>query len=108
MDSLTIKIGVEAIKDDKYFKENLEKVISTREWTYNKLLELGFEVFESKANFLFAKPNFISAKELFHELKKKNIFVRYFDKPRINEYLRISIGTDQEMKELIDAITLLK
>ena len=108
MDSLTIKIGVEAIKDDKYFRENLEKVISTREWTYNKLLELGFEVSESKANFLFAKPNFISAKELFHELKNRNIFVRYFDKPRINEYLRISIGTDQEMKELIDTITLLK
>lgn len=107
MDSLTIKIGVEAIKDEEYFRENLDKVISTRKWTYDKLVELGFEVFESSANFLFAKPKFISAKDLFCELKKRNIFVRYFDKPRINEYLRISIGTDEEMQKLISAITAL-
>lgn len=104
MDSLTIKIGVEAIRDKEYFEENINKVIATRNWTYNELTKLGFEVFESSANFLFAKPNGISAKNLFNKLKDKKIYVRYFDKPRINEYLRISIGTDEEMKTLIDTI----
>ncbi len=108
MDSLTIKIGIEAIRDEEYFRENINKVISTRKWTYDKLLELDYSVFFSSSNFLFVKPKGISARELFERLKDNNIYVRYFDKPRINEYLRISIGTDEEMKSLIDVITSIK
>ena len=104
MDSVTIKLGVEAIKDEKYFRDNLDKVICTRNWTRDRLLELGFEVFDSSANFLFVKPSGISAKALFEKLKERNIYVRYFNKPRIDNYLRISIGTDSEMQALIDAI----
>ena len=104
MDSVTIKLGIEAMKDEKYFRENLDKVICTRNWTYNKLTEMGFEVYESCANFLFVKPSRISAKELFDRLKERNIYVRYFNKPRIDNYLRISIGTDEEMRSLIAAI----
>ncbi len=104
MDSVTIKLGVEAIKDEKYFRDNLDKVICTRNWTRDRLLELGFEVFDSSANFLFVKPSGISAKALFEKLKERNIYVRYFNKPRIDNYLRISIGTDSEMQALIEAI----
>ena len=105
MDSVTIKLGVEAIKDEKYFRDNLDKVICTRNWTRDRLNELGFQVFDSSANFLFVKPSDISAKALFEKLKERNIYVRYFNKPRIDNYLRISIGTDSEMQALIDAIT---
>lgn len=105
MDSVTIKLGVEAIKDEKYFRDNLDKVICTRNWTRDRLNELGFQVFDSSANFLFVKPSGISAKALFEKLKERNIYVRYFNKPRIDNYLRISIGTDSEMQTLIDAIT---
>ena len=104
MDSVTIKLGVEAIKDEKYFRTYLDKVICTRNWTYNRLLELGFEVFDSSSNFLFVKPSGITARDLFDKLKERNIYVRYFDKPRIDNYLRISIGTDMEMQALIEAI----
>jgi len=104
MDSVTIMLGVEAIKDEKYFRENLDKVICTRNWTRDRLLELGFVVFDSSANFLFVKPSGISAKALFEKLKERNIYVRYFNKPRTYNYLRISIGTDLEMQALIDAI----
>lgn len=104
MDSVTIKLGVEAIKDEKYFRDNLDKVICTRNWTRDRLNELGFQVFDSSANFLFVKPSGISAKALFEKLKERNIYVRYFNKLRIDNYLRISIGTDPEMQALIDAI----
>ena len=104
MDSVTIKLGVEAIKDEKYFRDNLDKVICTRNWTRDRLNELGFQVFDSSANFLFVKPSGISAKALFEKLKERNIYVRYFNKPRIDNYLRISIGTDSEMQALIDVI----
>ncbi len=104
MDSVTIKLGVEAIKDEKYFRDNLDKVICTRNWTRDRLNELGFQVFDSSANFLFVKPSGISAKALFEKLKERNIYVRYFNKPRIDNYLRISIGTDSEMQALIEAI----
>ena len=104
MDSVTIKLGVEAIKDEKYFRDNLDKVICTRNWTRDRLNELGFKVFDSSANFLFVKPSGITAKALFEKLKERNIYVRYFNKPRIDNYLRISIGTDSEMQALIEAI----
>lgn len=104
MDTVTIELGVEAIKDEKYFRDNLDKVICTRNWTRDRLNELGFKVFDSRANFLFVKPSGIIAKALFEKLKERNIYVRYFNKPRIDNYLRISIGTDSEMQALIDAI----
>ncbi|MCR4610555.1 MAG: histidinol-phosphate transaminase [Lachnospiraceae bacterium] len=105
IDRITMKLGVEAIKDEAYFRENVEKIICTKNWTYNKLKDLGFEVFESSSNFLFAKPKGISAADLYKELKARKILVRFFDKPRINEYLRITIGTDDEMAKFIDVVS---
>ena len=67
-----------------------------------RLEELGFEVKDSSANFLFASPSGVSAQEIFEELRNKDIYVRYFNKPRINNYLRITIGTKEEMERLFE------
>ena len=101
----SLELGVASVKDDKYFKETLQKVINTREWTKLQLKELGFIFPDSKANFIFAKHDKVPAKDLFEMLKKEKIYVRYFNKPRIDNYLRISIGTDAEMQKLVLCLT---
>lgn len=93
----SLELGAEAIKDDAYFKSTNDKIIKTRERVKKELKELGFSFPDSKANFLFVTHKTVPAKELFTVLRKENIFVRYFDKPRINNYLRVTIGTDDEM-----------
>lgn len=101
MNMTALAAGVEAVKDDAYFKENLQKVVNTRERVKTELKELGFTFPDSKSNFIFASHPKYPAKELFEALKQADIFVRYFNKPRIDNFLRISIGTDKEMDELI-------
>lgn len=97
-------IATASAKDKDYFNDCVDKIVSAREWTINELSKLGFETLPSKANFIFTTNKNISAEKLFAYLKSKNIFVRYFNKPRISEYLRITIGTFQEMEKLIKAI----
>ena len=105
MDTITLATGVASIEDDEYFKARLSDVISTREWTKEKLRKLGFTFPDSKSNFIFAKHNSVDATYIFEELKKQGIYVRHFPKPqRIADYLRISIGTDEEMQILIDTL----
>ena len=104
MNSLTQKIGVEAVKDESYFEETINKIIQTRERTKIKLKELGFTFPDSKSNFIFASHPDKHAKVIFEELKNRRIFVRYWDKPRINNYLRITIGTDKEMDIFFEAL----
>ena len=102
MDMLTIKLATASINDREYFEKTVEKVINTREWTKKELKRLGFVFGDSKSNFIFAKHPKYSGVELFNELKKAGIYVRHFSKPeKINEYLRISIGTDEQLKQLI-------
>lgn len=101
MDRVTQQLGAAAVKDEAYFKETLAKVIKTREWTKEKLDALGFVFGDSKSNFIFAAHREKKAEEIFTYLRSKDIFVRYFKKPRIDNYLRISIGTDEEMEILI-------
>lgn len=96
-----ILCGVEALKDRAYFETCTAKVIATRERVKKELLELGFSFPDSKTNFLFATHATIPAQELFEMLRQKHIFVRYFKKPRIDNYLRITIGTDAQMNRLI-------
>lgn len=96
--------GVEAVRDDAYFKACNEKIIATRERTKAKLQELGFSFPDSKTNFIFATHESIPAKQIFEALKAKNIFVRHWNKPRISNYLRISIGTDEQMDILFAAL----
>ena len=101
MTSLTLALGVEAVKDDEYFKATCAKIVTTREALKIKLKELGFEFQDSKTNFIFAKHSSVSAEHIFTELKKRNIYVRYWNKPRISEYLRITVGTDEECDTLV-------
>lgn len=102
MNRTAILLGVEVVKDKEYFRSNIEKVIETRENTKQELEMMGFHCFDSKTNFLFVTHDRIPAKELFAALREENIFVRYFNKPRIDNYLRISIGTDEEMRILLE------
>ena len=104
MNQATIETGVAAIKDDTYFKNTVSKIIETRENAKKELKKLGFSFTDSKTNFIFATHERMPAKEIFEKLKKKNIFVRYFNKPGIDNYLRITVGTDEEMKKLYKAL----
>lgn len=101
MNTVTIAMGVEAVRDDAYFRETVRKVVATREWTKKELGRLGFVFQDSKSNFIFACHPDYPAKDIFESLKKQGIYVRYFAKPRIDNYLRISIGTDEEMEALV-------
>lgn len=101
MDQTSLVLGAEAVKDREYFNECLEKIKRTRAWTAKELKALGFEFNEPWANFIFAAHPKYPAKELFEALRKANIYVRYFSLPRIDNYLRITVGTDAEMETLI-------
>lgn len=96
-----ILAGVEAVKDEEYFRENIRKVVVTRKRTEEHLAELGFIFSKSSANFIFASHKNIPAVQIFNALRNSNIFVRYFNLPRINNYLRISIGRDEEMDKVM-------
>lgn len=100
MNQLTLRLGAEAVRDEAYFRETAAKIIKTREEAKKRLAELGFDVLDSSANFLFVTHPEHEAKELYEALKKEDIYVRYFDAPRISRYLRITIGTDEQMKAL--------
>lgn len=104
LDSLAIQTAVASVEDEVYFRSTLDKIIRTRDKTKQSLRELGFEVTDSSTNFLFAKPKKNTAKEIFEHLKSKDIYVRYFDKPIINEWLRITVGTDEQMTLMLDEI----
>lgn len=104
MNQTALALGVEAIRDREYFEETRKKIIETREWTKQALRELGFSFEDSMSNFIFATHAAVSAKDLFEALRKENIYVRYFSQTRIDNYLRISIGTREEMEILIAAL----
>lgn len=103
IDGIAQRVAAAAIADRSWLADNCGKVIATRERSCAELEALGFDIIPSKANFIFTKPPKISAEALFQALRERNIIVRYFNKPRISEYLRISIGTDEEMDALIGA-----
>ena len=102
MNRTSICCGVEAVKDDAYFKETTAKIIKTREWAKEELTKLGFSFTDSKANFIFATHETVPAKEIFQALREADIYVRYFNAPRIDNYLRITIGTEKEMERLFE------
>lgn len=104
LDRLALNAAVEAVNDQAYFRAICQKVIHTRERTVTVLEDLDFEVMPSKTNFIFVRHATIKARELFRKLRAKGILVRYFDKPRIENYLRITIGTDAEMDALMEAL----
>lgn len=101
LDRLALKGAMEAIKDKQYFEETRNKIIETRDRTIKELINIGFDVLPSKANFIFISHSDIHASILFNKLREEGILVRYFNKPRIDNYLRVSIGTDEEMDTFI-------
>ena len=105
MNMPSLVLGTAAVKDDAYFKMITAKIINTREWVKKEMRNLGFSFQDSCTNFLFATHRSVPAKEIFEALKEKDIYVRHWNKPRIDNYLRISIGTDEEMKALLAFLT---
>ena len=102
MNNTAISLGTAAALDQEYFEETRQKIIATRERTKKEMASLGFTFADSMANFLFVTHERVKAKELFEALKAEGIYVRYFNKPRIDNHLRITIGTDEEMDTLFD------
>lgn len=97
MNQTAIAAGVASLEDPEYFNETIQKIVDTRERAKARLRQLGFSFRDSKSNFIFAAHESCPAKELFDALREQDIYVRYFAKPRIDNYLRITIGTDEEM-----------
>ena len=98
LNQTSLACGVEAVKDQAYFNETRTRIMKTREHAKEVLGEMGFSFPDSRANFLFITHPDYPAKELFQALRQKDIYVRYFDQPRINNYLRVTIGTDEQME----------
>ena len=104
MTRLSVALGIAAIEDEDYFRKTTGQIVETREWTKERLTELGFSFGDSKTNFIFAKHATVDAEEIFAKLREKHIFVRHFNSERIKNYLRISIGTREEMEKFIDEL----
>ena len=101
---LTSAAGIAALASDTYFEENCEKIMKTRHWTKAALEDLGFTVLPSAANFLFARADSLSGMEVYQQLKARGILIRHFEKTRIRDFNRITIGTQGEMEAMIAAL----
>ncbi len=101
---LTLVAGEAALDDQDYYKEKCKEIAKTREYTSEKLREMGFTHTASDANFIFAKTDAMSGEELYQKLKEKGVLVRHFSSPIISDYLRITVGTKEQMDILLDRI----
>ncbi|MDO7445119.1 histidinol-phosphate transaminase [Acinetobacter baumannii] len=104
IDRFAIVAAVASFEDQAYFEEQCQKVISSREKLVRDLIELGFNVLPSKANFIFATHSQHDAGQLAQKLREQGIIVRYFNKPRINQFLRITVGTDEQNARLVQTL----
>lgn len=103
IDSIAEVLATEAIKDWAYYQETISRICQTRDWFSKELVKLGYDVIPSVTNFLLVKPNKIKAEQLLQLLKKENILVRHYpDISMITDYLRISIGSQQDMEILLN------
>lgn len=99
-----VEMGVAAIDDEEYYKATIAKIVKTREKAVKELKKRDFTVLDSKTNFLFISHKRVKALKLFADLKNRGIFVRHWDKPRIGNFLRVTVGTDAQMKKLYEAL----
>lgn len=104
LDRLTLKLGEATVDAEAYYRAMCGEIIRVRGWTDAKLKELGFEVIDSKTNFLFAKSHNKSGAELYEALKSHGILVRHFSSPRIKDYIRITIGTAEQMETFVEKL----
>ena len=107
VDAIASAAGIASLQDEQYYRETVAKICNTREITIKKLTDLGFRVLPSQANFIFASPDSsnLTAVELFKQLDEQNILVRHWNKPGLEDWLRITIGTDTEMERFFAAVT---
>ena len=104
MNTAALEIGVAAVRDEAYFKACCQKIMDTRAVAEERLSKLGFVFQKSSANFIFASHKTVPAREIFERLKENDIYVRWWNKARIDNYLRITIGTDEQMETLYRAL----
>ncbi|PPC04553.1 histidinol-phosphate transaminase [Acinetobacter pittii] len=104
IDRFAIAAAVASFEDQTYFEEQCQKVISSREKLVDELTALSFKVLPSKANFIFASHSSHDAGQLAQQLRDQGIIVRYFNKPRINQFLRITVGTDEQNERLVQTL----
>ncbi len=104
IDRTALAVGKAAIEDKEYFEETRNKIIKTRENVSKALKEMGFKVLDSKANFIFISHKDFEGQYLYEELRNRGVLVRFFNKDRINKFLRVTIGTDEEMDILIEKL----
>lgn len=104
INAMTMAAGIGALEDDAYFRDNCRMIIENRQWTTDKLRDLGFVVVDSMTNFVLAKHKDLDGKALYLALKDKGILVRHFHTPRLKDYNRITIGSKAEMEAFISAI----
>jgi len=107
IDRLAIAGATASFEDENYFQDVTSKIIKTREWTTKSLKEIGFHVLPSATNFLFISHTEASAKDIYEQLREKDILIRYFDAEKIDNHLRISIGTQEEMEKFVEEMVLI-
>ena len=104
VNTLSVEAAAAAISDRKYYEKTIAETIEIREFTKNELKKRGFTLTDSKSNFVFAKTDKIPSSELYEELRKRGVLIRYFNSPRISDYFRMSMGTMEQMKKVIEII----
>lgn len=104
LDRVALAGAEQSLRDIDTFKTNVNRIIQTRELVTGRLRDIGFNVVDSKANFIFISHSEVPAVTIFEKLKQRNIYVRYFQKPGIDNYLRVSIGTELEMNEFYEGV----
>ena len=101
---MTMAAGIGALEDEDYFTRNCAAIVENRRFAAEELKKLGFEMTDSKTNFLFARHPSIPGKELYQALKNRGVLVRHFDDPKLTDYNRITVGSRQQMQTLITTI----
>ena len=104
VNAMTMAAGLGALEDGEYFRDNCRKILENRTWTTEKLREMGFQVADSTTNFVLAKHEKLVGKQLYLDLKARGILVRHFDTPRLTDYVRVTIGSKEEMAAFIAAV----
>ncbi len=104
MNHAAILAGTASVEDEEYFVKTCKQIVRTREWAKGEFAKLHFTCTDSRTNFLFVSHASVPAKKIFEELRARNIFVRYFPLPKIDNFLRITVGTDEEMEKLFAAL----
>ena len=104
VNAMTMAAGLGALEDEEYFRDNCRKILQNRAWTTEKLREMGFQVADSTTNFVLAKHEKLVGKKLYLDLKARGILVRHFDTPRLTDYVRVTIGSKEEMEAFIAAV----